>query len=212
MGRIVVVVTNDGREWFVQKEYGAHGAIISEGNDGDVSYEIAWSAFAEYGAPSINRLRFGTATMSNSSAFTLKKRMQYAPNAFEKDPEVTYDGHTGHRFKYGDGIAISRIVSSNSDGIVVTTSTAHNLLNGDIIVIEKNGAGESAWNWLCAEGHDAMQSGNGTIWKIELLSTTTFRLMLEVGNPNENLTVRHIHSLNLSKVGIIISCGEEQPY
>ena len=211
MGRVVVFTTNDGREWFAQKEYGAHGEIIAEGENGDVNISSPWGAFAEYGDVATNRINFGTNTMSNSSAFVVKKRSQYAPSDYAKDPEATYDGHTGHRFKYGSAVNISSIVSNTSDGIVVTTATAHGLINGDNIVIEKVGNGVAAWNWLCAEGHDDLQAGNGTLWKIRRLSDTTFRLMLEVQNPNENLSVRHIHSLNYAKEGLVVSCGEEYP-
>lgn len=211
MGRVVVFGTNNGREWFALKEYGAHGEVIVESANGDTSLQGPWSAFAEYGDAATNRIRFGTNSMNDSSAFVLKKRSQYSPNDYQKDPEVTYDGHTGHRFKYGSAVAISSIASSSADGIIVTTSANHGLVNGDIIVIEKNGSGNASWNWLCAEGHDDLQAGNGTIWKIQRLTDTTFRLMLEVENPNENLTVRHVHSLNYSKDGLIVSCGEEYP-
>lgn len=211
MGRVVVFSTNNGREWFALKEYGAHGEIIVETGDGDIPIQGPWSDFAEYGDAATNRIRFGTNSMDDSSAFVLKKRSQYSPNDYQKDPEVTRDGHTGHRFKYGSAVAISNIASSTADGIIVTTSANHGLVNGDIIVIEKNGSGNASWNWLCADGHDELQSGNGTIWKIQRLTDTTFRLMLEVENPNENLTVRHVHSLNYSKDGLIVSCGEEYP-
>lgn len=210
MGRVVVFTTNDGREWFAQKEYGAHGELIQEGENEDTRVGTPWRAFAEYN-DTTNRIVFGTNTMSNSSAFVLKRRSQYVPNSYVKDPEATYDGHTGHRFKYGEAIPITSITSDSSDGIVITTSTNHGLLDGDIIVIEKVVDGVAAWNWMCAEGHDNMNAGNGTIWKIQKLSDTTFRLMLEVENPNENLSVRHIHSLNVCKDGIVVSCGEEYP-
>lgn len=201
--RIIVLTTNDGREWFVQYEYGCMGEIIGESENGTVKIQNPWNTSSEYGDTS-NRIHFGTNTMSDSTAFILKKRSQYAPNDYNKEPEKT------HKFKYGESVVISNIVSDSENGIVVTTSTNHGLVNGDIIVIEKNN-GNSSWNWLCSEGHTDMSAGNGVVWKIKKLSDTTFRLNLEVRNPYNNLVVRHIHAINRVKDGYMIGCGEEYP-
>jgi hypothetical protein len=212
MGRVVVFTTNNGREWFAQYEYGPNGTAIHPYNDTIVASNEPWASFAEYRDAETNRIRFGTNSMSDSTAFVLKERRAFTPSQYDKEPESQVEGHVGKRFDYKSAINISSIVSSTDEGIVVTTASAHGLSNGAVIVIEKVGDGVSAWNWLCAEGHDDNQAGNGTIWKAQVLSSTTFRLMLEIKNPNNNLQVRHIHALNQAKDGIVIACGEEWPY
>lgn len=202
--RTVLLTTNDGREWFVQYEYGCMGQTVAQGESGEIVISSPWNTSAEYNGIS-DRIYFGTNTMSDSNAFLVKKRSQYVPSVYNKEPELT------HKFKYGTPIAIESISSDSANGIIVTTSSNHGLVNGDIIVIEKVSTGNADWNWICSEEHTATSAGNGVVWRVSKLSNTTFRLNLEVKNPYNNLSVRHIHSVNRVKDGYIIGCGENYP-
>lgn len=213
MCRICVFATNDGREWYVVKEYAPNGYYAYY--DNGLQYHNGWAAFAEYGDTN-NRIKFGTNSMTDNSAYVVRGRIVVMPSADNKEP---YTGNDAKKYIYRDAIAVERIDSDATNGIVVTLSRAITgsdaLGDGANIVFEKASGSEgvSAWNWLCSENHTEMSAGNGTIWKIQRISgqDSKFRLMLEAKNPNEILQVRHIHSINFAKDGYLISCGEEWP-
>ena len=48
--RIIVLTTNDGREWFVQYEYGCMGEIIGESENGTVKIQNPWNTSSERNA------------------------------------------------------------------------------------------------------------------------------------------------------------------
>lgn len=199
----VFATTDGGRQWFVQYELGANGEILGKTQNEDSVVHSAWTNFSTFNDDALI-MSFSGADCP-SGTFNIKKRSQYAPNAYNKEPEKTA------KFKYASAIAVSSI-SSTASGILVTTAASHNLSNGDIIVFEKIDSGNSTWNWIASESHTAMSAGNGTIWKARVASSTTFYLELEVHNPDNNLAARHIHTANRCKDGYIIGCGEQYPY
>lgn len=199
--RTCTFATNDGREWFVQYEYGPNSACVyfndqEQEVSGIGAVNLSTEYYGEY-----SRLKWDTNSMTDGSAFVLKKRMSYVPSADEKEPT--------DKFKYGESVAVSSIVSS-SDGIVVTTSTAHGLSNGDTYIIESAG-GNVSWDWICSHDHSTTSGGNGTIWSAVVVDSTHLRLSLEIKNPDNNLFVRHIHAISPCKDGYVISCGEGYP-
>lgn len=201
--RMCVFGTSDGgRNWCVITEFGTNGTTIGKNeNDTEVVVKAANTNFSEFGDATNNQLKFGSNTMSDGSAYSIIKRSQWTPTAYDKEPT--------DNFKYGTPVAVSSIVSSN-DGIVVTTSSAHGLSNGDVILFKKEG-GNASWDWLVATDYTVQDAGNGVIWKAKVLTSTTFKLMLEVHNPYNPLGIRHIHSINRCKDGYSVSCGEEYP-
>lgn len=199
----VFATTDGGRNWFVQYELGANGNIIGKTESEDVLIHSAWANYSTFNDENMV-LHTDLASMTDSSAFNIRRRSQYAPNDYNKEPEKTA------KFKYDEAVQVTSIANT-SDGILVTTSDTHNLANGDIVVFEKN-SGNASWNWIASENHTALSAGNGTIWKVRVASTTTFYLELEVHNPDNNLAVRHIHTANRCKDGYIIGCGEQYPY
>lgn len=201
--RLCVFASNNGREWFVQWECGADGRIIAKRDNSYYSLTAPMIHFSEFDDANL-RIKFGNNTMNDSTAFTVRNRMQWVPNDEDKEPELI------HKFMYGNSVVISSIVSDETNGIIVTTASNHGFSDGENIVINKAN-GNSDWNWIATENETEMSSGNGVLWKIKKLTDTTFRLMLELKNPDENLPIRHIHSINRSKDGFAISCGEEYP-
>lgn len=203
--RMCVFASSDGgRQWFVVYEFGANGERIGT-NDSNVEFKITNPIlnFSEYGDASNNQIVWGTNQMSNPSEFAVIRRSQWTPTTSHKEPE--------HKFKYGNEIAVSSIVSSPANGIVVTTSNAHGLINGDVVIFKKESETANDWDWLAANDYTQDDAGNGVIWKAKVLTTTTFKLMLEVHNPYNELGIRHIHSINRYKDGYTVSCGEEYP-
>lgn len=200
--RMCVFGSSDGgRNWYVITEFGANGARIGNNGQGETLIQAPITNYSEFG-DTANQLQFGTNTMNDASAYSVIKRSQWTPTAHEKEPT--------DKFKYGSAVTVSSIVSSSANGIVVTTSSVHNLVNGDVILFKREG-GNATWDWLVATDYTEQNAGNGVIWKVKVLSTTTFQLMLEVHNPYNELGIRHIHSINRCKDGYAISCGEEYP-
>ena len=199
--RMCVFGSSDGgRNWYVITEFGANGARIGNNGQGETLIQAPITNYSEFG-DTANQLKFGSNTMTDGSAYSVIKRSQWTPTAYEKEPT--------DKFKYGSPVAVSSIVSSDS-GIVVTTSSAHGLSNGDVILFKREG-GNATWDWLVATDYTTQDAGNGVIWKAKVLSATTFKLMLEVHNPYSELGIRHIHSINRCKDGYSVSCGEEYP-
>lgn len=200
--RMCVFGTSDGgRQWYVIYEFGANGERIGIDDDSEIKIQNPIANFSEYADSTNNQLRFANNQMTNASAFSVIRRSQWTPTSSNKEP--------AEKFKYGTAVNVSSIISSDS-GIIVTTSSAHGLMNGDVIIFRKD-EGDSIWNWIAAEDYTNISAGNGVIWKAKVLTTTTFKLMLEVHNPYNELGIRHIHSINKCKDGYSISCGEEYP-
>lgn len=205
--RLCVFATNNGREWFVQWECGADGHGYAE----NAEHGRGWGAnalphFSEFGRADL-RIKWDDSTMVNFTPYVVKMRGQWIPNANNKEPENT------HKFEYGEAVTVASITSDSTEGIIVETATNHGFDDGEVVIFKKVSEGDYNWDWLCSEGEDALTAGNGMIWKIQAIDgePKKFRLMLEIKNPEENLMIRHIHAINRTKDGYVISCGEEYP-
>lgn len=196
--RMCVFITNDGgRNWFARYEFGAKGELLYSDETKALSAD---SVFLPR-----NMVAIGMSASATSGLFNLVKRSQYTPNAANKEPEKT------KKFKYGTPIAVQSI-TANAQDIVVTTSIPHGLSDGDIILFEKqSGASSNDWDWIVNAGHTALSAGDGVVFKAQVIDATSLRLMECVYNPHNNLTVRHIHSINRCKDGYTIGTGEMYP-
>lgn len=196
--RICVFMTNDGgRNWFARYEFGANGEMLS--SDGTL-VKAATPTFMLR-----NMIAIGMVAPAGASLFNVIKRSHYIPTADNKEPEKTAS------FKYGTPVAVASVTGGATD-ITVVTTVAHGLLNGDIIIFEKqSGASANEWDWLVNTGHTGLSSGDGVIFKAQVINTTTFRLMECIYNPHNPLSVRHIHSINRCKDGYMIGSGELYP-
>jgi hypothetical protein len=192
--RICVFYTNDGgRNWFCRYEFGAAGQLIN-------------SSDAQLKSPVTNHIPhdlFVDSPSAGANLFQIIKRSQYTPTADVKEPT--------NKFKYSSPVPVSSITAA-SNKITVVTGSAHGLVSGDIILFEKqSGADSNEWDWLVNSGHNSNSAGDGLIFKVVVVNSTSFTLKQEIHNPHNNLTCRHIHSLNKSPHGITIGCGETYP-
>lgn len=193
-GRTCVFSTTDGgRQWFVQYEFGTYSTLKKKVNTGYYS-NIPWNVFHT------EKISWDGHSIG-SGILSVQERIQIVPSTDEKSPQ--------HKFGYSDPINVSSVNGTN-DAIIVTTTTEHNLKNGSVIVFTKSD--NSDFDWLCSSGFTEDSCGDGNIWKVELINNTSFKLRLEIRNPNNNISARHIHTLNRIKDGYIIGCGEEYPF
>jgi len=191
--RICTFASNDGgRNWYNIYEFGAGGQILS--SDG-LTQLLA--PVANYGSD----LAF-TATACGENVFNVKKRSTLTRDSTNKEIEKTA------KFKYSSGVAVKSITGGSA--ITVETTSAHGLVNGDVIVFELVGT-NSDWDWLKSTGHSTTSAGDGVLFKVKNVTSTTFTLTAEVHNPENNLVVRHIHSINQCKDGFVIGSGETYP-
>lgn len=195
--RMCVFMSNDGgRNWFCRYEFGANGELI---DSDDTQIKPPGPAVLQR-----NIVAIGMMANAGSGLYNIIKRSQYTPNESNKEPEKT------KKFKYGTPVAVTSITSGETD-ILVTTASNHNLNDHDIILFTKQSAGENEWDWIVNTGHNALSAGDGVLFKVELLTATSFRLKECVYNPHNNLNIRHIHSINRYKDGYMVGTGEAYP-
>lgn len=195
--RICVFLTNDGgRNWFARYEYGAN-AILIDSEDNEI---------LSTGSAMMKRL-MKTDSMTASagaSLFNVRSRKQYIPSELNKEIDKI------KKFKYGTSVPVSSITATTTD-IVVETTVPHGVGYQYIVFEKQLGAASSEWDWIVSEGHDELSAGNGVLFRAETISETSFRLKECVYNPHNNLTCRHIHSINRCQHGYAIGSGEIYP-
>lgn len=181
-----------GRSWYCMYEFAGKDRL-----------KVGSSYVSADGSVGITLAQSGNA---GSGIYTIKRRTLIVPDATNKEPSAL--------FEYGSTINASSIVGTSSS-ITVTTSSAHGLSNGDVVVVDFQ-SGQSANNrdfdWMVNESADTTSGGNGIMFKVNNVTSTSFVLTMYVWNPDSNLAVRHIHALNRCKDGVAISCGEQYPH
>lgn len=191
--RICVFGTQDGgRNWYTMYEFGGKGRI----KYGESLYKSA------SGTVGIPLKQTGSA---GSDIYTIKRRTQIIPYTEAKEPSVL--------FEYGTPIDVASI-TGDSDGIIFTTGSAHGLIKGDVLVVDfQSGvtADSRAFDWMVNSAADGTTGGNGVMFVVSDVTSTTFKATLFIWNPDNNLPVRHIHALNKCKDGVAVSCGETYP-
>lgn len=195
--RICVFLTNDGgRQWFCRYEFGEVGRRYVMDNEGTVS------VLRNYGS-GIYRHNFSfNGTNVGSGVFSVSVRGQIVPSASNKEPNK--------KFTYLEPVAVSRIESSDA-GIKVTTSSAHGLAGTDIVCFTKLGSTITDYDWIANNDCNENSAGNGVFFVATIIDTTSFYIHPAVHNPHNELTVRHIHSVDRCKDGYTISSGERYP-
>lgn len=196
--RMCVFLTNDGgRQWYCRYEFGGKGELI----DGNAQrLKLPETVYLKR-----NLIAVGMSANAGAGLYNVVKRRQFTPTEANKEPELT------NKFSYLPGVAVQSI-TANAGDIIVTTATAHGLNGGDIILFEKqSGAASSQWDWIINDDHTAM-SCTGIVFKVQQIDATSFRLMEEIHNSDNNLTCCHIHSLNRGKDHLVIGCGETYPH
>ena len=181
--RICVFATDDGgRSWYNKYEF-----CDPQG----IGY-LAWGN-------NINTSSIASAYTTN--AFKLNKRAVNSPDSSTKEPTT--------KFTLGEDIVISDI--SRANPAVVTTSTSHGLVSGNVIVIKSNSGSASDWEWMLNNDFSTTDGGNGILFKVKVLNSTTFELYEYVHSAHNNISARHIHAISRCKDGWTINCGEQYP-
>ena len=182
--RVALFATSDGgRQWYCKYEFADNGVAVSMANSMDTS---------------------GLASAYTANSFVVSLRQLVVPSSITKEPTT--------KFTWGAGIVVSDISRANPG--VVTTATPHGLTSGNIVVIADNpgsGAVSPDWDWMRNETTSATSGGNGVLFKVQVLSPTTFSLYEHVHSAQNALYCRHIHHINRVKDGWIMGTGEEYP-
>lgn len=188
--RIALFLTNDGgRNWFCRYEYGMGGGLVNFSDIDLAGPRTNWT----------HQLSF--TGMATEGQYQVRRRVQYTPDATTKEPAKL--------FNYHNPISVLSITGGDAK-ITIITETAHTFKNGDVICFDKL-TGNVNWDWIINEGYGETSAGNGVFFKAKVVNNTTFELMSSVHNPHNNLTVRHIHSVNRCKDGYAIGAGEMYP-
>lgn len=182
---IVLGTVDGGRSWYVLHELGIGSFMSKFGNSLDYS-------------------SIGTYV---SGDLSVSERLYNYPASDDKEP--------ANAFKYKAPVLISSIATSGGK-TTVTTSTAHGITDGKYIVFKKNNSGyfdflENTIVDGSTADLDSNSCGNGRFYAAKVLSSTTFELLQCMGGMDEKINTHHVHSANVSKDGVVISCGEKYP-
>lgn len=180
--RICLFATDDGgRQWYCKYEFANENATWVNGIN---TTEIV----GDYTA----------------SSFVIKKRTCVNPSSVTKEPT--------NKFTLGLEIIISTISKANP--AVITTAAAHGLATGNVVAILDNGASSDTsadWDWMRNDTISESSGGTGVLFKVKVLTSTTFELYEYIHSAFNNLAARHIHHINRIKDGWILGTGEEYP-
>lgn len=187
--RICVFATNDGgREWFNIYEYGANTRIVD-------------SMGVQLGKPITNfsnKLMFEGATTIGQ--FKVRGLSNIIPDEASKEPVNKYELSPE-----------KDCVITGTNNEIIVSCEGHGFLNGMCVFFE-TGTGANDWSWIANDSVGANSSGNGRFFKAEVIDNNSFRLFDEPHDVNNNLSVRHVHSINRSKDGYLVGTGEGYPY
>ncbi len=139
-----------------------------------------------------------------ADSFVIQKRTLIYPTASEKEPAIP--------FGLGDEIVVSNITRANP--AVVTTKTEHGLVTGNVVVFKDNGSSEGTspdWDWMLNPTASTSSGGNGKMFYVEVINSTSFKLCEYIYSPENNLPCRHIHCINRVKDGWMLGTGEVYP-
>lgn len=183
--RLVVIASHDGREWFVKYEFGERNTANQSWGNNIITSGIGGVGYT-------------------ADSFSIKKRTVVVPNNTTKEPT--------NIFGLGASIVVSSI--TKADPAVVTTTSPHGLTDGDSIIFIDNpssGGTSSDFDWMRNDSHSLSDAGNGILFKINYINSTSFSLKEFIHNPYNNLSALHIHSINSNKDGFVIATGETYP-
>lgn len=138
-----------------------------------------------------------------ANSFTAEEVSNVFPTELVKEPTTM--------FSFSPSTPPDIVSISNSNPAIVTTASAHGIFNGRKVRLIKNSGGASGFDALANNDANVNSGGNGTFFKVKVLSTTTFELHEHIYSPSNNLQCRHIHYTNALKDYIAFGTGEEYP-
>ena len=180
--RIVVFASSDGgRNWYAKIEFGDEGNYDFNQGSDDWGFN--------YG----NKICYGGGF--DGGLIMRRRSLLHGENTL---------------FKWDNTIDIAEVLADNN-GIVVRTTENHNLSTGNIIAFQMCGNVPDEWKWLLNEDIHPNSSGNGILFKVEVLNNRSFYICENIMNPFTNIACRHIHHINRIRDGWIIGTGEIYP-
>lgn len=195
--RTCVFGTQDGgKNWYVMYEFGGGGNLKYTRNDGSLN------TGAIAGQRGIKLHQTGDA---QSGIYAVKKRYCIVPSIHTKEP--------ANKFDYGELINVTSIVGTD-DAITINTAEAHGYAEGDVVLINYQSGvqgSDRSFDWMVNSSADANSGGNGIMFKVSNVTTTSFEVTLMIHNADNNLPARHIHCMNKCKDGVSVGCGEDYP-
>lgn len=188
--RTCVFASDDGgRNWFCKYEFGDSG-----------EYEFNQS-YEEAGHNWGNSIVVKADEAYQENSIKCCRRTLVFPTAACKEPT--------ENFLWEDSICICNINCSNT--MRLTSSQPHGYKTGNVIVLMSNVEDQSAYSYLCNNEISSQSTGNGILYKVNVIDEFSFEIFEYTGNPHNNICCRHIHQINRVKDGWLIGTGEVYP-
>lgn len=184
--------TEDGENIYIQYMFGIPCGFVKKAGTSDYILNTATG----YG----DDLDTSGISADYSTGLTIKKRINIIPSLAESDPT--------NIFEILDPVNITAFTKAKP--AVATVSSATDIVAGNVVFIDGD-ASDAEWNELRNTTASATSGGNGRFYTVKSVSGNNLTLAETIGNPNNNLTPRHIHSLNFFANGIAIGTGEMYP-
>lgn len=131
-------------------------------------------------------------------------RKYRVPTEEDKEPADTFI------INEEDQINVSSFGVDSDGDTVVNLATGKDLGNYSPICFFKNSKKGNVWDYIC--NNDLTEDGsgnNGIFFRLKKVSDTQYKLFAATGNPYEaSLICFHIHCVNRSTAGFVISTGE----
>lgn len=191
---IVWATFDGGREWFASYEFGGANYPVS-----GFGYEGIDSLPNTITGPAIDTNIADISEALGSGLFSAYLRKENLPTAENKEPV--------NGWVIGNPIPVTSI--SKAKPAVVTTSTAHGLQDRDIVFFKKIEENATEFDFLTNPTATENSAGNGVFFYVKVVDETSFKLFWMMSNPDNPLPARHIHSINNTADGFLVSTGEE---
>lgn len=187
-----VFQTEDGENIYIQYMFGIPCGSVKKAGTSDY---IGNSATG-YG----DDLDTSEFTNDYVSGLTIKKRINIIPSLAQSDPTDIFEILA----------PVNVTAFTKAKPSVATVSSAAGIVAGNVVLIDGD-ASDADWNALRNTTASATSGGNGRFYTVKSVAGNQLTLAETIGNPNNNLTPRHIHSLNFFANGIAIGTGETYP-
>ena len=136
----------------------------------------------------------------NPNSFAVSKRGLVVPTSEDKEPT--------NKFTWSENVIVSNITKGATT--VITTETEHNLTSKDVVVFKTVG-NVNGYGWMLNDSASITSGGNGVMFGVNVLTSTTFELYEYVNSAFNNIPARHVHHINRVKDGWVIGTGETYP-
>ena len=184
--------TIDGLNIYAMYMFGIEGRRVKKAG----TTEYFTTPYA-YGNP-LNTSGFAS---DYQGGLTVKARTNIVPSSLELEPPAIFEF----------SMPVNVIGFTKGNPSVATVADSTNLIVGDVVCFDGD-ATDAEWNALRNQTATTTNGGNGKFYIITAKNGDAITLAEAIGNPNNNLTCTHIHSISEAANGFIIGTGEEYPH